>query len=282
LGVQFVGYILAKLLGARRGIGLIGLLGGLVSSTAVTLSFTQRSRNEPAHSDSLSLAILASWCVMLARTLAVVFALNPQVLQMAWAPLSAALVAGLGFCLFLFLRPRQAAEAEAGLFENPFELGPALRFGLLFVVILVAARWAQTAFGNLGMYLSSFMAGLLDVDAISFTMSRMANQGGIDAASAANALLLAALANTLLKGGMSIALGSPGLRRVMAPGTVLMPQPWPHGWPKHFLPQLFSGGSAMRLTLLKRPPGSARHALGLRSASPSPENQCVRGKGDCS
>jgi uncharacterized membrane protein (DUF4010 family) len=222
LGVQFVGYILAKLLGARRGIGMMGLVGGLVSSTAVTLSFTQRSRNEPAHSGSLSLAILASWCVMLARTLGVVFALNPEVLLMAWAPLTAALVAGLGFCLFLLLRPRQAAEAEAGLFENPFELGPALRFGLLFVVILVASRWAQTAFGNLGMYLSSFMAGLLDVDAISFTMSRMASQGGVDAATAANAVLLAALANTLLKGGMSIALGSPSLRRVMAPGTLLM------------------------------------------------------------
>lgn len=222
LGVQFVGYILAKLLGARRGIGLMGLLGGLVSSTAVTLGFTQRSRNEPAHSGSLSLAILASWCMMLGRTLVVVWALNPEVLLRTWAPMAAALAAGMGYCLFLYLKPRLAAEAEAAPFSNPFELGPALRFGLLFVVILVASRWAQTAFGNLGMYLSSFTAGLVDVDAISFTMSRMAGQGGVEAAAAANAVLLAALANTLLKGGLSISLGSPGLRRVMAPGTLLM------------------------------------------------------------
>ena len=160
--------------------------------------------------------------MMLGRTLAVVWALNPDVLLRTWAPLAAALAAGMGYCLFLYLRPRLAAEADAAPFNNPFELGPALRFGLLFVAILVASRWAQTAFGNLGMYLSSFTAGLLDVDAISFTMSRMAGQGGVDAGAAANAVLLAALANTLLKGGLSISLGSPGLRRVMAPGTLLM------------------------------------------------------------
>lgn len=222
LGVQFVGYILAKLFGARRGIGIIGLLGGLVSSTAVTLGFTQRSRNEPAHSGTLSLAILSSWCVMFGRTLAVVWALNPEVLGRAWAPLAAALAAGGGYCLLLYFRPRHAAGSEAAPFHNPFELGPALRFGLLFVVILVASRWAQTAFGNVGMYLSSFTGGLLDVDAISFTMSRMAAEGGVDAAAAADAVLLAALANTLLKGALSIGLGSAGLRRAMLPGMLLM------------------------------------------------------------
>lgn len=222
LGVQFVGYVLAKLFGARRGIGLMGLLGGLVSSTAVTLGLTQRSRIEPAHSGSLALAILASWCMMLARTLVVVWALNRDVLLRTWAPMAAALAAGAGFCLYLFLRPRQSAESDADSFKNPFELGPAFRFGLLFVGILVASRWAQTAFGNLGMYLSSFTAGLLDVDAISFTMSRMAGEGGVEAAAAANAVLLAALANTLLKGGVSASLGSPELRRSLLPGMLLM------------------------------------------------------------
>jgi uncharacterized membrane protein (DUF4010 family) len=222
LGVEFVGYVLAKLMGARRGIGLMGILGGLVSSTAVTLGFTQRSRREPAHSGSLALAILASWCVMLGRTLTVVWLLNPDVLRESWGPLAAALAAGAGFCLFLYFRHRQAAEAEAAPFTNPFELGPALRFGLLFVVILVLSRWAQTAFGAPGMYLSSFTAGLLDVDAVSFSMTRMAGDGAVAASAAANAVLLASLANTLLKGGMSIPAGSPELRRVLLPGMSFM------------------------------------------------------------
>jgi uncharacterized membrane protein (DUF4010 family) len=222
LGVQFVGFVLAKLFGPRRGIALMGLLGGLVSSTAVTLGFTQRSRHEPAYSGSLALAILASWCVMLARTLTVIWALNPEVLRHAWQPLAAALAAGAGYCLFLYLKPRQAADSEAAPFANPFELGPAFRFGLLFVFILVASRWAQIAFGNLGMYLSSFTAGLLDVDAISFTLSRMARDGGVAVSAAAQAVLLAALANTLLKGGVAGLLGSRELRKALLPGLGLM------------------------------------------------------------
>jgi uncharacterized membrane protein (DUF4010 family) len=222
LGVEFVGYVLAKLMGARRGIGVTGILGGLVSSTAVTFGFTKRSRQEPLHSGSLALAILASWCMMLGRTLAVVWLLNPAVLRECWEPMAAALAAGCGYCLILYLRPRQTPEAEAAPFSNPFELGPAIRFGLLFVVILVLSRWAQTVFGDLGMYLSSFAAGLLDVDAISFSMSRMAREGGVAASAAANAVLLAALANTLLKGGISIPVGSPELRRVLLAGMILM------------------------------------------------------------
>jgi uncharacterized membrane protein (DUF4010 family) len=222
LGVEFVGYALAKLLGARRGIALMGLICGLVSSTAVTVGFTQRSRGEPLLSGSLSLAILGSWCVMLGRTLVVVFILNPDVLAACWAPLTAALAAGAGYCLFLFFRPRKSAESEAEGFANPFELGPAFRFGLLFVGILIASRWAQTAFGNTGLYLSSFLGGLVDVDAISFSMTRMAGVGGVAADSAAHAVLLAALANTLLKGGMTLLLGSPELRRATVPGLSLM------------------------------------------------------------
>lgn len=222
LAVEFVGYVLAKLMGARRGIALMGLLGGLVSSTAVTLGFTQRSRREPAHSGSLSLAILASWCMMLGRTLVVVWALNPAVLIGTWAPLAASLAAGTGYCLFLFFRPRQDVGTDEAQFSNPFSLGPAFRFGLLFVGILVASRWAQTAFGNAGLYFSSFLGGLLDVDAISFSMTRMAAEGGVIAAAASQAVLLAALANTLLKGGMSLFLGSPELRRATVPGLALM------------------------------------------------------------
>ena len=43
-GISFLGYLLIKIVGARRGVGLTGLLGGLASSTAVTLSFAQRSK----------------------------------------------------------------------------------------------------------------------------------------------------------------------------------------------------------------------------------------------
>ena len=221
-GVGFVGYVLAKALGAKRGIGLMGLIGGMVSSTAVTLGFTQRSRSEPAHSTILSLAILASWTVMCGRTLVVVTVLNVEVARRVWSPLAAAMAAGAAYCLFLYRRQREAGESEKAPFSNPFELGPALRFGLLFVAILVASRWARASFGDMGMYLSSFTAGLLDVDAISFTMTRMAGHEGLDTREAGNAVLLAALSNTLLKAVLALSLGSAELRRAMVPGVLLI------------------------------------------------------------
>jgi len=221
-GVGFVGYVLAKAMGAQRGIGLMGLVGGLVSSTAVTLGFTQRSRSEAALSDSLALAILASWTVMFGRTLILVSLLEPSVGLRVGIPLGAAMLAGAVWCFYLYGRGKPPIEGEGTPFSNPFEIGPALRFGLLFTAILVAARWAQILFGDVGMYFSSFLAGLMDVDAISFTMTRMAKAGSLDPRVAGHAVLLAALANTLLKGSMALSLGAPGLRKAIIPGLFLM------------------------------------------------------------
>lgn len=225
-GVGFLGFALAKALGAKRGIGMMGLLGGIVSSTAVTLGFTQRSRSEPALSGELALAILASWTVMFARTAILVSVMNPEVGRRLWFPLGTAAAMGAAWCLYLFRRGNSGPDERKAPFSNPFELGPAFRFGFLFVAILVAARWAQVWFGNVRMYLSSFLGGLVDVDAISFSMTRMAAGvgpgGGLDPVTAGNAVLLAALANTLLKGAVAVSTGSPGLRKAIFPGLSLM------------------------------------------------------------
>lgn len=225
-GVGFLGYVLAKALGAKRGIGIMGLIGGLVSSTAVTMGFTQRSRSEPALSGDLALAILASWVVMFTRTSVLVTALEPAVGRRLWVPLGAAMSMGALWCLYLYRRGNPTADVEKTPYSNPFELGPAIRFGLLFVVILIVARGAQILFGDIGMYLSSFLGGMVDVDAISFSMTRLAggggSGGGIDPRTAGNGILLAALANTLLKGAVAVSTGSPGLRKAIFPGLALM------------------------------------------------------------
>lgn len=220
--VGFVGYILAKTLGAARGIGLMGLLGGMVSSTAVTLGFTQRSRTDPGQSGPLASAIVAAWTVMSLRTLIVVSTLDLQVGLGIWVPLIAFAAAGACFCLYLYLRNRTPGESGSTPFSNPFELGPAIRFGFLFVIILVASRAAQFFFGDAGIYLSSFAAGLMDVDAVSFSMTRLSTGAGLDAHSAGQAILLALLSNSLLKGGFAVVAGSRELRKALLPGTLLM------------------------------------------------------------
>ena len=104
--------------------------------------------------------------------------------------------------------------------ENPFELGQAIRFGVLFGAVSFAAKAAQVYLGDSGLYLAGAIAGLTDVDAIALSMARLA---GGDAASlpvAARTVVIAVISNTLLKGGLAASLGAPALRRALLPGLL--------------------------------------------------------------
>lgn len=221
-GISFLGYVLIKVLGPRRGIGLSGLLGGLVSSTAVTLSFSQRSRDRAELANPLALAITVSWTTMYLRVLAVVAVLNLALASLLWLPMLASALAGLVYCGYLFLRQRTDETGDIE-FSNPFELRPALQFGLIYAVILVVSKGAQVSLGDAGVYLSSLAAGLVDLNAISLSMAELSVGGAVvSLETAARALVLAAIANTVVKGGIVLTTGSRGLRRALWPALLLM------------------------------------------------------------
>lgn len=221
-GVGFAGYVLMKRLGSGKGIGLTGLVGGLVSSTAVTLSFAHRGRRETGLAGALALGIVAAWTVMFGRVLVVVAVVNAGLLHRIAGPIVVAGMVGVVYSLFL-VRASRRGEAPALEVEAPFELGPAVRFGLLYAGILIAARAAHLYLGNLGVYLSSVVAAVADVDAITLTMAELGRPGGgVESATAARAIVVAAMANTLVKGGMVIALGGRSLRRTIAPVLLAM------------------------------------------------------------
>lgn len=221
-GISFLGYLLNKAIGARHGIILTGLLGGLVSSTAVTLTFTERSRHEAGLSRPFALAIIGAWTVMFARILTEVAALNQTLLGVVWRPLLAAGAVGLIYSLWLYHRQRFDGQGTV-ILNNPFELGSALRFGLLYAVILLVSRAAQLYLGTTGLYASSLLAGLTDVDAITLSMADLSQAGrALDLQTAARAITLAATSNTLVKGGIVLLSGSPGLWRVLMPALALM------------------------------------------------------------
>ncbi len=222
-GISFVGYVFIKVAGSNKGIGLTGLLGGLASSTAVTLSLSQRSREHPTLSRPFAFAIIVAWTVMFLRVLAAVAVLNASLLRHLWIPILASIAVGLAYCGYLFAKQRTEKHRHEVPFDNPFELGLALKFGLLFALILLFTRVAQVYVGSVGVYLSSFFAGLADVDAISFSMAKLSRgAGGLDAAVAARAIVIAAIANTIVKGGIVLATGVPALKRAVAPGFVIM------------------------------------------------------------
>jgi uncharacterized membrane protein (DUF4010 family) len=131
-------------------------------------------------------------------------ALAPSLLVMA--------VPGLVLCALLY-RGAAAERASVAAGENPFELGQAIRFGLLFGLVVVAARAAQLWLGDAGLYLAGALAGLTDVDAIALSMADLARGEPAATAAAARAVVVAAVTNTLAKGALATAFGARELRR---------------------------------------------------------------------
>ncbi|MGW8226724.1 MAG: MgtC/SapB family protein [Anaerolineales bacterium] len=220
-GINFIGYLAIKIVGPERGIGLTGLLGGLVSSTGVTLGFSERSNREPSLAKPFSLAIMIAWTVMFARVLVEVGVLNPELLYLIWPPITAAGVAGLLYCVFLFFSQR-TTEKDTLEFSNPFDLLAAIKFGLLYALILVVARAAQLYFGDTGVYLSSLVSGLADVDAITISLTQLTIEGTVSQTVAAQSIVIATIANTLAKGAIVIIGGANLLKRALLPGMLLV------------------------------------------------------------
>ena len=222
-GISFLGYLLMKLVDPQQGISLTGILGGLASSTATTLSFAQRSHKNPAFARSFSLAILAAWTVMFGRALVEIGAVNFALFRVVLVPMAITAAAGLLYGIYLYFSASREEDQESVELSNPFELRPAIQFGLIYAVILFVSRAGQHYFGETGIYVSSLVAGLADVDAIALSIADLSSQpDGPTLTTAARAVVIAALANTFAKGGIVAATGSAALRRAILPGMLLI------------------------------------------------------------
>ncbi len=219
--INFLGYLAIKIIGPEQGIGLTGLLGGLVSSTAVTLGFSERSKREISLAKPFALAITIAWTVMFARVLVEVGILNFPLLKVIWLPIAASGVAGLAYCILLFFTQRATEKGDLE-FSNPLDLVSAIKFGLLYAFVLLVARAAQLYFGNTGVLVSSILSGMADVDAITLSLAELSRSGSLDMNIAALSIVLAAMSNTVVKGGIVIFSGAPALRKSILPGFLLM------------------------------------------------------------
>lgn len=221
--INFLGYVLIKIIGTEQGIGLTGLLGGMVSSTSVTLSLTERSRRETWLAGSYSLAIIVAWTVMFARVLIYAGILSRPLLGKIWLPLSIAGFLGLVYTWMLTRKQQPSSDDKEKMeFSNPLDLWAAIKFGLIYAVILVVARSAQLYFGNTGILVSSILAGLANVDAITLSLAELTNRSEIGLEIAGLAVVLATMANTVIKGSIVIFTGHPGLRKAIMPGFLLI------------------------------------------------------------
>jgi uncharacterized membrane protein (DUF4010 family) len=221
-GISFFGYLLMKLVGSERGLSLTGILGGLASSTAVTLSFAQRSQRSPASlAKPFALAITLAWAVMFGRILVQVAVVHAPLLRVLWLPLIIMGGAGLLYGLYLYLAPGGDDREDVEV-ANPFDLGPAITFGLLYGVVLFLSNGAQLLFGDAGLYLSGLIAGMADLNAITLSMAELSRTGNVGTEVASRTIVLATVSNTAVKGIIVLAAGTAVLRRVFLPGFILI------------------------------------------------------------
>jgi uncharacterized membrane protein (DUF4010 family) len=208
-GLSFAGYAAIRLLGARRGLGLTGLMGGLVSSTAVTLSMARRARERPEIVESATLAVVLASTIMFVRVVVIVAVVNPGLSGEVAFPMGLAVAGGAAASLALWLRSGRARPgAQEIAFSNPFDLAAALQFALLFGAILVGSKAASTYLGTAGTYAAGVVAGSTDVDAITLSMAKLAANGGpLSHRVAATTIFFGTASNTIVKGVMATVVG---------------------------------------------------------------------------
>ncbi len=198
-GIGFAGYVLMKWFG-ERGITLAGILGGLVSSTAVTTSFSERSKKEIKIFRALALGVILANTVMFVRILVEVFVIHRPLFYKMLFPFSILVAVSLGFSYILW---RKADEAKGKMeLTSPFTLTPALKFGVFFAVILALVKLGDLYLSTKGVYIVSFISGFADVDAITVSLSQLAKTT-LSLDIARNGIVIAALTNVAVKGGIA-------------------------------------------------------------------------------
>lgn len=220
-GLDFAGYVARRIVGPARGYGLAGLLGGLVSSTAVTLNFSRRSRDEPALSGPLALGVVGACTVLLPRVLLVSVAVAPAVATRLLPLVAAPLVAGVLMTGWGLLRQKATTASDTDGLRNPLRLGAAIQMALLFQAVLMAVEFVRMTWGATGLLASGALLGLTDTDALTLAMSRMGREGGA-AGLAAAVICVGILSNTVVKLGLSLALGGPRFRRLAGAGLAVL------------------------------------------------------------
>lgn len=205
-GISFVGFVAVKVVGPGRGLLLTGILGGLASSTATTAAFARRSREAPEMSSSLAAGAVAGCATLYVRLLVLIQVAAPGLMPAAAPVLSGMFLVAAAAGALGILALRRAPRVEVPL-QNPFELAPALWFAGAYAVVVLGVRAASAWFGNAGLYVAGALSGTTDMDAITLTAARLAKTG-TDPAVLVRVIVIAIVANSVVKSGIAFALGS--------------------------------------------------------------------------
>jgi len=214
-GVEFVGYIAMKLLAPRKGIAIIGLLGGIVSSTALVLNASRESREEGAITNSLAFSSVLASSMAFLKVVILVYIVNRAIVDRVVLPMSIMFTLGMMSAFFLWRRTKVEKEVEMINLKSPFTLSPALKFGVFFAFIIFLTTLGNKYLGVSGVYATSALGGIASLNAPTVSLAELAH-GEITAEVATFGIVIAACINTISKAGIAILLGSKEFSKLVA------------------------------------------------------------------
>jgi uncharacterized membrane protein (DUF4010 family) len=212
-GLSFAGYLARKAFRGGAGFPVAGMLGGMMSSTAVTFSFSRMSRSHPKEGRALAIGVVGASTVLFIRVLAAAAVLNPGLARAALPYFVVPFLAGTAATVAGWIRNHETSEPQSEI-TNPLQFWSSVQMAILFQAVLYLVHWLGQTFGDQGLLVSGAVLGLTDVDALTISMAQ-----GVHPESwgvAAQALSIGILSNTVLKTVVAVLLGE-GRFRWLAP-----------------------------------------------------------------
>ena len=224
VAVSLAGYVALKLLGTRKGLILSALLGGLVSSTATSISLARQQTEWKSAPEPMAAAILIANTSLYFRLLVLLWVVNRSVARLASLPLTILLLVGLFISWVLWLRAREKLNDSFTLppVHNPTALGTALQFGVIFALVLILVAAAQHYMSGAGVAFATVLSSLTDLDAITLSLSELAGKGEILAQLAAELVVWATLVNLVFKFAVVFYFNRSSLTRLVGIGFGLL------------------------------------------------------------
>ncbi len=218
----FAGFVAVRLWGEERGLAVTGIVGGVVSSTAVTVAMATQARDAKGLARTAAAATVLASTIMCARVLVLAGAIDLRILPRLLPVAGAMAVVG-GVAAWLLARHPSSASVDTAptKFSNPFKLTAAASFGVIFALILLLVRVAQEYGGARGMYAVAALSAVADVDAVAMALTRLGS--GQEAwAAPATGVNIAMVTNTLVKMGIALVMGAGSFRRYVAQALLAM------------------------------------------------------------
>lgn len=207
VGISLGGYIAYKFLGREAGILLGGILGGAISSTATTVSYSRLARDDPRQAPAAAIVIMIASTVMFVRLFVEMAAVSREFLVRSAAPLLVLMLMTMIPSLVLWYRTRNG-KGQMPEQSNPTHLKSALLFGLMYAVVLFALKAARQHAPGEALYPLAVLSGIADLDALNLSTARLARSDPQMLAEGWRLIVVGVLTNMVFKALVAGVLGS--------------------------------------------------------------------------